>query len=161
MEESLNSSEILCELSKQAKLFEFLSKNETLDLLSIGLEQQNEHTVRSTLKLLNTILSEYSRDGSNKRIKISNFSDDEENLSGSMNSNKSNSLEKSVEEDDEKFLLKKSLTTLMPLVQNFIKEEEDKEATLETVSGTSVRKFGLMRMEAVEFFRLVIHKFGK
>jgi len=139
MEESLNSSEILCELSKQAKLFEFFSKNETLDLLSIGLEQQSSHTVKATLKLLNTILSEYTRDGSNKRMNISNFSDDEENLSGSMNSNKSNSLEKSLEEEnDEKFLLKKSLTTLMPLVQNFLKEEGDKDPSLETVSGNRI-----------------------
>lgn len=60
MEECLNSAEILCELSKQAKLFEYLSKNETLDLISIGLESQNNDRVRSTIQLLNTILTEYS-----------------------------------------------------------------------------------------------------
>lgn len=156
VEESLNAADILSELSKQAKVFAIVSTNAWLDRISLGLEHENEFTVRATLSLLNTILSEYSKDGSNKRINISNFSDEEEK---SLSFNSSGGVEQ--EEDDEKFLLRQSLATLLPLVSQILKPESDRTGQVETAFGREVAVFGSMRLEAVEFMRIVVLKFGR
>jgi hypothetical protein len=47
-------------------------------------------------------------------------------------------------------VIRKSLVTLIPLVAQFLKPEADSQEGLETTFGHA-RKFGSMRLEAVEF----------
>jgi hypothetical protein len=49
IDESLNASQVLCELSKYSGVFEYVSNPDTMDKIAIGLEHDNHYTVRSTL----------------------------------------------------------------------------------------------------------------
>ena len=78
IEEYWNASSVLCEMAKFQQLFEFLSSPEIMDKISIGLENDDEEGITCTISLYNVILREYSKDGTNKRVNISNLQDEEE-----------------------------------------------------------------------------------
>ncbi len=53
IEESINASQIIIELSKEMSLFEYILSSEVIDKIALGLESDSTYTVRSTLQLLN------------------------------------------------------------------------------------------------------------
>lgn len=142
------------DLSKETSLFEFIQNPDTIDKIALGLENDCKFTVRSTLQLLNQILREYSKDGSNKLTNISAISEEEEKehwsldyenmkvenendpnlnlehqlLDDEVNTKGWDSFTKSKEEEnlplvtecDQQFI--NSVSTLLPLVSSFLKE---------------------------------------
>jgi hypothetical protein len=53
-------------MAKFSQLFGFLSSSDAMDRISIGLENDDPEGIKHTLKFFNTILREYSKDGTNK-----------------------------------------------------------------------------------------------
>ena len=167
MEVALNASEVICELCKGSQLFEILSSPEYLDKISLGLESKEETTVRATLLALNQIMREYSKDGTNKRVNISNFSEEEDKLdfdmlspqeeeavkleneedeeekekSGELNLSGKEAQEESITDAEKKFLA--SISALLPLVQSFIKQTV--KPAIQTTYGKDYKPFGTMR----------------
>ena len=182
-EEYWNSSSILWEMAKFSHMFEFLSSTEIMEKISIGLENEDEEGIKWTLKLFNVIIKEYSKDGTNKRINISALQEDGEgekdteipelkvenqddnmkdrNASVDKSGDQSGSnLSKSanVKENLKEIQFINTILNILPLVVQLIKDEQS-EKFIDTSYQAQVRVFGGMRLEAVEFIRLITSKF--
>jgi hypothetical protein len=184
-EEYWNSSSILCEMAKSSSLFEFLSSQEIMDKISIGLENKDEEGIKHTLKLYNIILREYSKDGTNKRINISALQDDEEtpdndndmmglkfegqneeqpkesntsveNSGDQSGSNLSRSVNVKENEKEKRFM--GNISNVLPLIVQLIKDDVDAKF-IDTPYGSQTKVFGGMKLEAVEMIRIITSKF--
>jgi SIT4 phosphatase-associated protein len=182
-EEYWNSSTILWEMAKFSHMFEFLSCSEIMEKISIGLENEDEEGIKWTLKLFNTIIKEYSKDGTNKRVNISALQEDGESEKEAdiptvrvenvddlvkdkiANTDKSgdqsgSNLSKSanVKENIKEVQFINTLSNIIPLVVQLIKDEQNQKY-IDTTYQSQVKVFGGMRLEAVEFIRLITSKF--
>jgi len=184
VEEYWNASTILCEMAKFSQLFGYLSCQDVMDKISIGLENDDAEGIKHTLKLFNTILREYSKDGTNKCVNISAPLDDEDyseqdndtlglkldsndNCSKDKNASRDKSgdqsgsnLSKSIiakESEREKQFIG-SICALLPLVLQLITDEVDAQF-IETSYGEPSKVFGGVKLEAVEMIRVIASKF--
>lgn len=186
VEEYWNTSAILCEMAKFSQLFEFLSSLEIMDKISIGLENDDEEGIKHTLKLYNVILREYSKDGTNKRINISNLADEgEEDTAEQDNDNlglkldgqddavreRNSSVDKSadqsgsnlsksvnVKENDKEKQFLSSITTVLPLIVQLINDDVNPKY-IDSTFKPHLKTFGGMKLEAVEMIRIITSKF--
>jgi hypothetical protein len=173
-------------MAKFSQLFEFLSSLEIMDKISIGLENDDEEGIKHTLKLYNVILKEYSKDGTNKRINISNLADEgednmveheddtlglkldgqddgvrERNSSIDKSADQSGSfLSKSanVKESDKENQFLSSISTVLPLIVQLISDDVNPKY-IDTTFKPQVQTFGGMKLEAVEMIRIITSKF--
>lgn len=182
-EEYWNSCTILWEMAKFSHMFEFLSSSEIMEKISIGLENEDEEGIKWTLRLYNTIIKEYSKDGTNKRVNISALQEDGEgekeaetpilrvetaddgvkdrNANEDKSGDQSGSnLSKSanVKENIKEVQFINTIWNIIPLVIQLIKDEQNQKF-IDTTYQTQVKVFGGMRLEAVEFIRLIASKF--
>lgn len=186
VEEYWNTSAILCEMAKFSQLFEFLSSLEIMDKISIGLENDDEEGIKHTLKLYNVILREYSKDGTNKRINISNLADegeedtpeqDNDNLELKLDGHddlvreRNSSVDKSadqsgsnlsksvnVKENDKEKQFLSSITTVLPLIVQLINDDVNPKY-IDSSFKPHIQTFGGMKLEAVEMIRIITSKF--
>ena len=149
---TINASETLCELAKNSLIFEVLSKPGTMDKISLGLESENHTVIRSTIRLLNAIMREYTSNGTNKHINISNFTEDEAKSNGTDLSASDEKLQmfalQSARSDEKSDELRNSdsfnrskeeannlkekeflgnITSLFPIIAGFLKAEADNQ----------------------------------
>lgn len=142
-----------------------------MDRISLGLEAQHKFTIKATIQLLNQVMTEYSKDGTNKRINISNFSEEEdptcpepakkEDSQDEQQESPSKSREAeepAITEKEREFVA--NLAGVLPLISSFLKPEADEDFKLPTAYGTAQSTFGAMRLEAVEFLRIAVEKFS-
>lgn len=171
-------------MSKFSQLFEFLSSPEVMEKISIGLENEEEG-IKCTLKLLNTILREYSKDGTNKRVNISALQEDgdddneadndmfdrkpegqedglkDKNTSNDKSGDQSGSnLSKSaiVKENGKEIQFMNTISNILPLIVQLIKDDSNQNF-IDTTYKKNMRVFGGMRLEAVEMIRIITCKF--
>lgn len=135
------------------------------------------------MKLFNTIIKEYSKDGTNKRVNISALQEDGEGEKEAdiptvrvenvddlvkdkiANTDKSgdqsgSNLSKSanVKENIKEVQFINTISNIIPLVVQLIKDEQNQKY-IDTTYQSQVKVFGGMRLEAVEFIRLIASKF--
>lgn len=135
------------------------------------------------MKLFNTIIKEYSKDGTNKRVNISALQEDGESEKEAdiptvrvenvddlvkdkiANTDKSgdqsgSNLSKSanVKENIKEVQFINTISNIIPLVVQLIKDEQNQKY-IDTTYQSQVKVFGGMRLEAVEFIRLIASKF--
>lgn len=180
VEEYWNASNILCEMAKFSQLFEFLMTQEVMDKISVGLENYDEEGIRYTLRLYNVILREYSKDGTNKRINISNLQDEEEELGDTDDmlglkfegaddgfKERNSSVDKSgdqsgsnlsknniVKENEKENQFMACISNVLPLIIQLIKDDENPQF-MDTSYKSNVRVLGSMKLEVVEMIRII------
>ena len=184
VEEYWNCSSILCEMAKFSQLFEFLTSPEIMDKISIGLENKDEEGIKHTLRLYNTILVEYCKDGTNKRVNISALDEDDEfndggndmmslalqmqqdelkepnsitDKSGDQSgSNLSRSINFKENEKERQFM--ENIANVLPLIIQLISDDVNQKY-IDCSYQPKIQAFGGMKLEAVEMIRLITSKF--
>mmetsp|Transcript_21950 Transcript_21950/g.19499 ORF Transcript_21950/g.19499 Transcript_21950/m.19499 type:complete len:556 (+) Transcript_21950:261-1928(+) len=172
-------------MAKFSQLFEHLSSQDVMDKISIGLENDNEEGIKHTLLVYNTILSEYCKDGTNKRINISAPPEDDDDLveqdndtlglkldclpeaqkdksqdksgdqSGS-NLSKEESINQKESEKEKQFIT--NITTVIPLIIQLISDEVNQKY-IDTSYADKQKAFGSMKIQAMEMIRIITSKF--
>ena len=170
-------------MAKFSQLFEFLSTPEVLDKISIGLENLDDEGIKYTLRVYNVILKEYSIDGTNKRINISNLQDEEDEyqesegdmlglkLEGGSDElqikERNSSVDKSgdqsgsnlsksviVKENEKENQFMSSISNILPLIIQLIKDDENQKF-MDTSYKDNMRVLGSMKLEVVEMIRII------
>ena len=100
---------------------------------------------------------EYSKDGTNKRINISAFSEEEENSKSLEEEEASPVKEEKISKKEQEFV--GAIKSLIPRVSEFLQTGESSER--EQTFGITSQVFGRVRLEAVEFLKISIEKFSK
>lgn len=123
----INTSSVLTGLIQVTSLFDLLTSPNIIDkLVNQSLVSTNQKCVHTSLKFINAVLKEYSKDGSNKQINVSSLEEElntEEPAKTEESEGEAESEEEKAKSEKEQLFLD-GVRKILPLVLAIITDKE-------------------------------------